>query len=445
MLSHEDNELLCRVGPGTPMGELMRQYWFPALPSREFPEPDGTIKRMRLLGENLVMFRDSEGRVGALAEACPHRGASMYFGRNEASGIRCPYHGWKFDLTGKCVDMPSEPSHSTFASKVRARAYPCRDVNHMVWIYMGRAATPPPFPDYEVNTLPADHVAEPNVMMEQANWMQNMEGDLDSVHLDWVHKRLHKDGPKPPLGINGFWNPDPSPPVLDVVKTEYGAFYSAMRHMAEDQQWHRVNQFIFPFHTMISAGPTVSFRSFVPLDDHHAMLITQTANPAAPIPAAQNAFMVNPFEEVGGYIERSHDPRSYFMTAANKTNDYMLDRQVQKDIMYNGIPFIMNLPDRAMTELMCSDDGEPLYDRTQEHLGTSDVFVIAVRRQLLAAARRLRDAGEPPRNVMEPRVGRVRMGSFLLAAGSDWKQATAEYLDPDNGLPVACDVPLIVE
>ncbi len=445
MLSREDNELLCRVGPGTPMGELMRQYWIPALPSREFPEADGMIKRMRLLGENLVMFRDSQGRMGALAEACPHRGASLYFGRNEHSGIRCPYHGWKFDVTGRCVDMPTEPAQSSFINKVRARAYPCRDVGHMVWVYMGDRAVPPPFPDYEVNTLPPEHVGEPCIMMEEANWMQNMEGDLDSAHLDWVHKRLHKDGAKPPLGINGFYSPDPGPPKLDVVRTGYGAFYSAMRKMSDGREWHRVNQFIFPFHTMISAGPTVNFRSFVPLDDHYAMLINHSCDPARPIPPEVRERQANAFEEVGGFIERSHDPRSYFMTVANKRNDYWLDREVQKDTMFCGIPFVMNLPDRAMTELMCSADGEPLYDRTQEHLGTSDVFVIAVRRQLIAAAKRLRDTGEAPANVEEPRLGRVRMGSFLLEPGADWKRETAERLNPDNGQPVADDLPLIVE
>ena len=445
MLSAEDNDLLCRVGRGTPMGNLMREYWIPALPSREFPEIDGDIKRMRLLGENLIMFRDSNGNVGALSEACPHRGASLYFGRNEESGVRCPYHGWKFDVTGKCVDMPTEPEGSTFINKVSANAYPCRDVNKMVWIYMGSRAEPPPLPNFEVNTLGRSHVAEPNVMMEEANWVQNMEGDLDSVHLDWVHKRLHKDSPSPALGSPGFYNPDPRPAKLDVRTSEYGAFYSAMRKMDDGREWHRINQFIFPFHTMISAGPAVNFRSFVPLDDHYAMLMTHTAYPDHPVPEGVDDRMTNIFDEVGGYIDRTHDPRSYYMTVANKRNDYWLDRDIQKDRMFCGIPFVMNLPDRAMTELMCDDAGEPIYDRTQEHLGTTDVFVIAVRRQLLRAAKRYRDTGELPKNVLDPNAGRVRMGSFLLEADLDWEEATADLRNPDSGLPVGCDVPLIIE
>ena len=190
MLSKEDNQLLCRVGPGTLMGNLMREYWVPALPSTEFAAPDGPPKRMRLLGENLVMFRDSTGDVGTFVEACPHRGASLFFGRNEEGGLRCVYHGWKYDVTGACVDMPSEPAESNFKSKVRVKSYPTRDVNHMVWIYMGPCEVPPPFPAFEINTLPAANVNQPNIMMEEANWVQNLEGDLDSNHLDYLHSRL---------------------------------------------------------------------------------------------------------------------------------------------------------------------------------------------------------------------------------------------------------------
>ena len=194
------------------MGELMRQYWVPALPSAEFPSPDSPPKRMTLLGENLVMFRDSNGRVGCFKESCPHRGASMFFGRNEEAGLRCVYHGWKFDTTGTCVDMPSErePAESNFKNKVRIRAYPCRDVNHMVWVYMGQRAEPPPFPQFEINTLPAENVAPPSIMMEEANWMQNLEGDLDSNHLDYLHRRAPPATSAKPseAGTPGFWNPD---------------------------------------------------------------------------------------------------------------------------------------------------------------------------------------------------------------------------------------------
>src|SRR5947207_2748130 len=146
MLSREENECLTRVGPGTPMGDLLRQYWMPALLSAELPSCDGPPLRVRLLGEDLLAFRDTGGQVGLVAQACPHRGASLFFGRNEEAGLRCVYHGWKFDVTGECIDMPSEPAESNFKSKVHARAYQARDVNRVIWVYMGPREVRPPFP-----------------------------------------------------------------------------------------------------------------------------------------------------------------------------------------------------------------------------------------------------------------------------------------------------------
>src|SRR4051794_21974282 len=153
MLSIQDNETLCRVGKGTPMGDLMRQYWIPAVRSDELPSPDCAPMRLRLLGENLIAFRTTSGAVGLMQNACPHRGASMFFGRNEEEGLRCVYHGWKFDTAGNCVDMPSEPAESNFKSKVHALAYPCEERSGIVWAYMGDRATPPGLPELEANML----------------------------------------------------------------------------------------------------------------------------------------------------------------------------------------------------------------------------------------------------------------------------------------------------
>src|SRR2546422_6878683 len=151
MLSREDNELLCRVGRDTPTGNLLRQYWIPALMSSELPERDGAPVRVRLLGENLIAFRVTSGKIGLIQNHCPHRGASLFFGRNEEEGLRCVYHGWKYDLNGQCVDMPSEPSESNFKSKIRATAYPTHERNGLVWVYMGPEELKPEFPEYEWN------------------------------------------------------------------------------------------------------------------------------------------------------------------------------------------------------------------------------------------------------------------------------------------------------
>src|SRR5690349_1848681 len=148
MLNREENEILCRVGPGTPMGEVFRRFWMPALLPWELPDPDSPPVRFRLLGEDLVAFRDTTGKVGVVAENCPHRGASLFFGRNEEEGLRCVYHGWKFDAAGNCVDMPNEPAESDFRHKVKAVAYPCRERNGIVWTYMGTRSDPPPLPEW---------------------------------------------------------------------------------------------------------------------------------------------------------------------------------------------------------------------------------------------------------------------------------------------------------
>jgi phthalate 4,5-dioxygenase len=158
MLSSGDNELLCRVGPGTPMGNLLRQYWIPVLISNELPAADSPPVRVRLLGENLIAFRVTSGTVGLIQNHCPHRGASLFFGRNEEEGLRCVYHGWKYDVTGQCVDMPSEPEEGNVKSKIRARAYPCVERNNIVWTYMGPREVPPPLPDIEPNLMATGEV-----------------------------------------------------------------------------------------------------------------------------------------------------------------------------------------------------------------------------------------------------------------------------------------------
>ncbi len=186
MLSTQENDILCRVGPGTPTGNLMRQYWLPALQAKELPSPDCAPLRLRLLGENLIAFRTTSGAVGLMQNSCPHRGASMFFGRNEEEGLRCVYHGWKFDVEGNCVDMPSEPAESNFRTKVHATAYPCIERNGVIWTYMGTRETPPELPMFEANMMANGEMTVQNVFRE-CNWMQALEGDIDTSHLSFLH------------------------------------------------------------------------------------------------------------------------------------------------------------------------------------------------------------------------------------------------------------------
>ena len=428
MLSREDNELLCRVGRATPMGALLRQYWLPFLPTSELSAPDAPPKKVRLLGEDLVAFRDTNGQVGLFAANCPHRGASLFFGRNEECGLRCSYHGWKFDVTGRCVDMPNEPEESTFKDKVRARAYPCQDVNGTLWAYMGPREVPPPLPAFEINTLPADHVYPPQMMLEECNWVQALEGDIDSSHIDFVHAKRGPD-----VKRRGTFHRDKRP-RLEVLPTDYGACYSARRRWdVEGLYWHRITQFIMPCFSMIAASDAtlVSARAWVPLDDDHNLQIVMRGRLDRPITDEERRQAVDPFAAWGGYVEPTTNPHSRYYTKANLHNDYLRDHELEKELTL-GIPFLGNLQDRAMTETM-----GPIYDRTQEHLGTTDAMVIFMRRCLINAARALGEAGTLPANVDDPALARVRPASVLLPDGESWIAATEKARQSDSGVPIA--------
>ena len=235
MLSSVENERLCRVGPGTPMGELLRRFWIPALMQSELPEPDGAPVRVRLLGENLVAFRDSDGACGLVAENCPHRGASLFFGRNEERGLRCVYHGWKFNATGTCEDMPNEPRDSNFRQKVRVTAYPCVERGGLVWTYMGPTDLTPEVPDLEWARVPSAN-RYLSKCRQECNWVQALEGGLDSSHISFLHSRLDRTTMAAPAGsvlAEQFGGKDAAPRFA-VRDTEYGYLYGARRDALND-------------------------------------------------------------------------------------------------------------------------------------------------------------------------------------------------------------------
>ena len=197
MLTQEENDLLCQVSAGTPMGELMRRYWLPATYDWEL-EPDGQPQRVKLLGEDLLAWRDSSGNAAFTQNLCPHRGASLYFGRNEEEGLRCAYHGWKFDVDGNCVDMPNEPSTSNFKNKLKITSYKGADFGGITWVYMGPdQENPPGVPQFEWGLVPEAQRRHYARFIYECNWMQAVEGELDSTHAPFLHGRLRKeDDPK---------------------------------------------------------------------------------------------------------------------------------------------------------------------------------------------------------------------------------------------------------
>src|ERR671938_483703 len=271
-LKHEENELITRVCPGTPMGNLMREYWVPAMLSSEVPTPDSDPLRGLLLGEQLIGFRDTNGKVGLIQNNCPHRGASLFFGRNEEAGLRCVYHGWKFDTSGNCIDMPNEPAESDFKSKVKAIAYPTRERGGIVWVYMGPRSQGnlPPLPDLEGNMLPDDQTGI-GIFQRECNWMQALEGDIDTAHVGFLHQGAISADSVP----DGSWakyalsNRAPRFKVLDI---EGGVTYGTYRPADPGNTYWRVAHFLFPFYTMVAAGVLglkVAVRAWVPLDDDH--------------------------------------------------------------------------------------------------------------------------------------------------------------------------------
>jgi len=430
MLSKEDNELLCRVGSGTPVGAMLRQYWVPALMSSELPERDGAPVRVRLMGENLIAFRVTSGKIGLIQNHCPHRGASLFFGRNEEEGLRCVYHGWKYSCEGHCVDMPSEPEESNFKSKIHATAYPCVERNDIIWTYMGPRQTPPPLPDIEPNMLPRGEYAVQKVLRE-CNWFQGLEGDIDTSHLGFLHLGAIKPEQTTP-GTFDYYNVADRAPKYEVVDTEFGTSYGAYRPAEADTYYWRIAHFLFPFFTMIPTGilgMQVLVRAWVPVDDEHIMFWSITAprsrlgSGAAGGAAGLNAggrAVAAAGARPGGFefLPDSPDWLGKFRLAQNKDNDYLIDREAQRTQSFTGIAGI-HQQDQAVTESM-----GPIYDRTQEHLGTSDAMVIRTRRRVINAARALRDNAVTPPGVDNPAVYRHRSGGVILPRDCDWLEAT---------------------
>ena len=425
MLSVADNELMTRVGPGTPVGELMRQYWIPALMSIELPGPDSDPVRVRLLCEDLIAFRDTDGNVGLIDSYCPHRRASLFFGRNEECGLRCVYHGWKFDVNGDCVDMPSEPAESNFKDKVKIKAYACQERNGIIWTYMGTRTELPPLPDIEPNMLPDDAEQSLWTAVRDCNWVQALEGDIDTSHLGFLHLGSLKAENVTPGSFDYYTVRERTPLGYDVVDTDYGTSYGAWRTTDGDDIYWRVAHYLAPFYTMIPTsvlGVQVLVRAWVPIDDTHTMF--------------WNICGVNPFaggigtgkkgQTLAGaatdvdYVPNTTDWIGRWRLQANASNDYKIDREAQKtNKIYTGISGV-HLQDQALTETMGA-----ITDREHEHLGASDSMVIKTRQSIIRAARNLQE-GVVPATVDHPELYQERSGGTILPKGQGWFEATAE-------------------
>jgi phthalate 4,5-dioxygenase oxygenase subunit len=413
MLTREENKKITRVGPGTPGGKLMRRYWVPACLSTELPKNDGAPLRVRLLGEDLVAYRDSEGNVGLIDAYCPHRRAPMFFGRNEECGLRCVYHGWKFDRHGDCTDMPSEPAGSTLQAKVKILAYPVVEKGGVVWTYMGPKDKKPPEPDYDWLRAPATH-RYVSKTLENCNWLQGMEGGLDTAHSSFAHNNW--------IGATNMLRLRDRAPRIDVERTDYGYSYVSHRNLGDDGTYVRVYHYFMPFHQVRAQvvywdGSTPPIpRNFghmwMPIDDKTTFVYNwhYACNPGPELTPE----LIEQHEKEFGRGQDDMIPGT-FRLKRNQSNDYLIDRQVQKTQTYTGISGV-NTQDYALQEGM-----GPIVDRSKEFLGTSDKAIIAMRRLFLEGVDAVETGGQP-RGCNPKEYRHIRAYDALIAPGQDWRQ-----------------------
>jgi len=398
------------------MGSTMRRYWIPALLARELPEPDGAPVRVRLLGEDLIAFRDTEGRIGILDERCPHRQASLFLGRNEECGLRCVYHGWKFDVDGRCVDMMNEPEELRFEHKIRIGAYPSVEAGGLIWAYLGPRDRQPAPPHFAWTQAPPSHRHVSKVIQE-SNWLQGLEGGIDTSHVPILHRTITSDSSRP-----GFKPGDPfvvgKAPTLELDVTDYGYRYAGLRPLADGEMHVRAYHFILPFHQIRPARTGAAHRGFsgaaghiwVPMDDETTMVYNWEQSTTDSLTDEDR------LERRLGNGPMDVDQKT-FRSKRNRENNYLLDRRVQKTETFTGIDGV-NAQDRAVQESMGA-----IVDRTREHLGPADKAVIHARRLLLQATKTVEDGGTPLG--VGPTYYTLFPAEAVLPRETDWRTLVA--------------------
>ncbi|MGQ0650999.1 MAG: Rieske 2Fe-2S domain-containing protein [Betaproteobacteria bacterium] len=390
MLSAGDNELLTRTGPGTLMGEYFRRFWQPVALAREL-EADGPPLRLRALGERLIAFRDSDGRAGVIEPSCAHRGADLFFGRNEEGGLRCIYHGWKYDVNGRCVDMPIVPPDAAYHGKIAISSYPVRELGEIVWAYLGPAERmPPELPQLEFGVVPASH-RYVSKRLQECNWAQSAEGGLDTAHFSFLHMPAPKVGKyvNPTAAADESrlrWLREDPLPQFSIVEHDVGFVVGGARRADAEASYWRVTQYMLPAHSVApSAMPGELYQgySWVPISDEACWIYTYAWHPERPLTAQERANF-----EKGGYGQFAEVGPDY-VPIRNRRNDYLIDREEQKHRSFTGVRGI------AEQDALAQDSQGVIADRTREKLTATDVAVVRFRRVMLDAARALREGHEP--------------------------------------------------
>jgi phenylpropionate dioxygenase-like ring-hydroxylating dioxygenase large terminal subunit len=389
MLSKEDNDLVTQTDAGTPCGELMRRYWHPVALAREIP-PGSPPKPVRLLGEDLVLFRTKKGEPGLMDLHCPHRGTDLSYGRIEDDGLRCLYHGWKMGLDGRCLDQPGEPKGSNFKDKVRHAAYPCREAGGLIMTYMGKGP-PPPLPNFPIFSAPPSHVWS-SKLFHECNYLQGTEGEVDSQHLSYLHRMASPNkAQNEAMELTDFLVAVDEAPTIEFEPTSYGIRLFATRLMGDGNKYVRVTNFVMPYTGCFDGGPLIDPRKankrdnlgywmhwHVPIDDTHHWKYIVAHCYDQPIDPEFQARM----------IESETTPD--FDHKRNKSNRYLQDRAEMDRLTFLGMGYNFEVHDRFATESQ-----RPISHRWKEHLGASDRGVTAMRKLMLQAIRDNQEGKNP--------------------------------------------------
>jgi len=428
MLTSANNELLVRTGAGTAMGEYFRRFWQPVALSREIAEPDGVPIRVKVMGEDLVAFRDTQGRVGLIEPHCAHRGANLFFGRNEECGIRCIYHGWKYDVDGRCVEMPNVPPGSAYHGKISIKAYPTREFGDIVWAYLGpRERMPEAVPQLEFGTLPASH-RYVTKRLQDCNWAHSMEGALDTAHFSFLHmpapKLLSNENPNVAADERRLrWLRNDPMPQFTILEHDVGFVVGASRRADGKELYWRITQFMLPAHSVTpSAMPGEIYYGYtwVPITDEACWIYVYAWHPERPISADERARF-----DKGGYGQMA-ELGPGFVPLRNRANDFLIDREEQKHRSFTGVRGI------AEQDALAQASQGVIADRAREHLTPTDIAIARFRRAMLEGAKALRD-GKEPEAAQRHESYRLRSGGTIAPSDLPFEEVMRQRFGSTSG------------
>jgi len=415
MLKKEENELLTRTGPGTPGGEMIRRYWQPAALAAELTQGGAPVP-LRLLGEDLVLFRDQLGRPGLLGLHCSHRGADLSYGRLEDGGLRCIYHGWLYDVEGRCLEQPGEPAGSTFHERIRHLAYPVHEAAGVIFAYLG-PGEPPLFPNYELFRVPAEH-RWIHKYYHECNYLQGNEGNMDPTHPFFLHRFMPGSSllrSRVPVAEGRFtpaYQEEIHAPAVQAEETDYGVRIYGFYDRGPDQTSVRTSHFVLPNTCAVGGGPVPPgdghlMNWHVPIDDTHHWRFSMAFKRSGPL-------------DPGHARERASVTTADYHFTRNRANRYLQDREEQRTETWSGMGPIFVVHDSYATETA----GE-IQDRTQEYLGTVDAGVAIARQQLLRAIRDVQEGRDPPHVVRTPEANHfdhVTVTEETIPADMSWEE-----------------------